>query len=206
MASDDFVLRSSRRAFIGNLGAGGALLVVPGHAFALNVSQARALIQALVSEINQVIAAGAPEQQMFRQFERIFNKYADVPVIAQSALGPPARSASPAQMAAYIEAYRGYIARKYGSRFREFIGGRIEVEEAKPLRNFYEVITTAYLQGESPFEVRFHVSDRSGRNLFFNMMIEGVNMLATERTEIGAMLDRRRGNLDQLIADIRRAG
>jgi phospholipid transport system substrate-binding protein len=54
--------------------------------------------------------------------------------------------------------------------------------------------------------VRWHVSDRSGRQLFFNMIIEGVNMLATERTEIGAMLDRRRGDLEAMIADLRRAG
>ncbi|MBC7157713.1 MAG: ABC transporter substrate-binding protein [Rhodobacteraceae bacterium] len=204
MASDLPLLRPTRRAVLGGIGASAALFAAP--AFALNVSEARALIQSLVGEINTVIASSATEQQMYAQFERIFNQYADVPVIAQSALGPPARTATPAQMAAYVEAFRGYIARKYGSRFREFIGGRIEVEEARPLRSFYEVITTAYLRGESPFEVRFHVSDRSGRNLFFNMMIEGVNMIATERTEIGAMLDRRRGNLDQLIADIRRAG
>ena len=29
-------------------------------------------------------------------------------------------------------------------------------------------------------------------------------MLASERTEIGAMLDKRKGNIDQLTADIQR--
>ena len=31
-------------------------------------------------------------------------------------------------------------------------------------------------------------------------------MLLVERTEIGAMLDRRRGNLDKMIDDLRDAG
>jgi len=74
------------------------------------------------------------------------------------------------------------------------------------VKSFYEVVSTAYLRGSAPFEVRFQVSDRSGRDLFFNIIIEGVNMLASERTEIGALLDARRGNLDQLIADLRTLG
>jgi len=33
-----------------------------------------------------------------------------------------------------------------------------------------------------------------------------VNMLAAERTEIGAMLDRRRGDIDAMIRDLEQAG
>jgi phospholipid transport system substrate-binding protein len=54
--------------------------------------------------------------------------------------------------------------------------------------------------------VSFHVSDRSGKDLFFNMYIEGVNLLLTERTEIGAMLDKRRGDIDAMIRDLKKSG
>ncbi len=64
----------------------------------------------------------------------------------------------------------------------------------------------ADLRGEPPFEVTFLVSDRSGGNRFFDLLIEGISLLRTERTEIGAMLDRRGGDLDALVADLRRAG
>ncbi len=123
---------------------------------------------------------------MLQQFEAIFARYSDVPVIARSVLGPAGRSASAAQVQAFTKAYQGYISRKYGRRFREFIGGRIEVEGARPVKSYYEVISTAYLQGEAPFDVRWHVSDKSGRTLFFNIIIEGVNLLSSERTEIGS--------------------
>ena len=75
--------------------------------------------------------------------------------------------------------------------------------EAKALKSYFEVISTARLQGESPFEVRWHVSDKSGKSLFFNIIIEGVNMLASERTEMGALLDQRGGDLDRLIDDLK---
>ncbi|MGE4325248.1 MAG: ABC transporter substrate-binding protein, partial [Pseudodonghicola sp.] len=51
----------------------------------------------------------------------------------------------------------------------------------------------------------FHVSDRTGKELFFNIYIEGVNMLLTERTEIGSMLDARQGSIDKLITDLKTA-
>jgi phospholipid transport system substrate-binding protein len=78
------------------------------------------------------------------------------------------------------------------------------VTDAKPIKTYFEVISVARLQGEAPFDLRWHVSDKSGRNLFFNIIIEGVNMLATERAEIGALLDKRKGNIDTLIADLKK--
>jgi phospholipid transport system substrate-binding protein len=38
------------------------------------------------------------------------------------------------------------------------------------------------------------------------MIIEGVNLMITERSEIGAMLDARGGDLGRLAADLRSMG
>ncbi|MCR9149888.1 MAG: ABC transporter substrate-binding protein [Rhodobacteraceae bacterium] len=195
-----------RRQLLLSAAAGLVAATLPAApAQAITIGTARSLIDRLVSEINGVINSGRSEAAMLRDFESIFSRYADVAIIARSALGVAARSASSAQMSAFTTAFRGYVARKYGRRFREFSGGRIEVTGVGPVKSFYEVTSLAYLPGSSPFEVRWHVSDKSGRDLFFNLIIEGVNMLATERTEIGAMLDRRRGDIDALIADLRQA-
>ncbi len=172
---------------------------------ALTTAQARNLIDRLVAEINRVINSGKSEQAMYRDFEKIFAKYSDVPAIARYALGVDARRATPAQMRAFTKAFQVYISHKYGKRFREFIGGKLVVQSARKLKKFYEVKTTALLRGQSPFEVDFHVSDRSGKDLFFNIFIEGINMLLSERDEIGAMLDKRGGNINKLIADLKNA-
>lgn len=197
-------LRLSRRGFAVAL-AGAAAMALPLPAEALNVDEARALIDRAVADVNDIIASGKSESAMFGDFDRVFAKYADVPVIARSALGPAARSASAGQMKAFTAAYQGYISRKYGRRFREFIGGKIEVVDAKPLKSYFEVISVATLKGEAPFDLRWHVSDKSGKDLFFNIIIEGVNMLASERTEVQAMLDKRKGDIDALIADLKSA-
>lgn len=197
----------SRRQVLG-LGVAGAVLaslplIAPRAAWALDVGQARGLIDDVVGEINRVINSGGSEAAMLKQFEALFVRYADVPVIARSVLGPAGRQASPAQISGFTKAFQGYISRKYGRRFREFIGGRIEVADARAVKSYYEVITTAFLRGEAPFEVRFQVSDKSGKLLFFNIIIEGVNMLASERTEVGALLDKNGGDMDRLIAQLK---
>jgi phospholipid transport system substrate-binding protein len=202
MATEPHIL--SRRAVVAGLTAGAALF--PGAARAFTVAEARGLIDRMMSEIFSVINSGRSEAAMLAEFESIFSRYGDMAVIARSALGPPARTASEAQLRAFTEAFRGYMARKYGRRFRELIGGRVEVTGAREVQSFHEVISVVHLAGEPPFEVRWHVSDRSGRQLFFNMIIEGVNLLTAERQEIGVMLDQRRGDVDRLIADLRRMG
>ena len=143
---------------------------------------------------------------MIGDFERIFARYADVSIIARSALGADSRRASSAQLKAFTGAFRGYVARKYGKRFREFIGGQIEVKGVRAVNSWYEVAATVRLQGQSPFEVAFLVSDKSGKDLFFDMRIEGISMRLAERTEIGAMLDANNGDIDRLINAVKRAG
>ncbi len=195
-----------RRDFLMSAAAVAGLSALPMPAMALTESGARALVDQLVAEINGVIASGKSESAMIRDFEKIFVRYADVPIMARYALGNDGRRASKAQMQQFTKAFQSYISRKYGRRFREFIGGRVEVQSSRKIKSGYEIRSTAYLRGEPPFEVTFLVSDKSGRNKFFNMFIEGVNLLLTERTEIGAMLDRRKGNIDQLTADLQKAG
>lgn len=197
----------NRRQILGGVAAGVCAVALPGPALAsLTLAQARELIDAAVADVTTIINSGRTEAQMIEDFERVFRRYGDVPTIARSALGPPARSASPAQLAAFTDAFAGYMARKWGRQFRTFIGGRVRVTGGRAVQSFFEVISVSELRGFAPFEVRWHVSDRSGQNLFFNMIIEGVNLLSTERVEMAAMLERRRGNLDQMIADLRRAG
>jgi len=191
-----------RRFVLAGLAAGVAFAGArPAAAF--DVAQARVLVDKMVTEVNRIIASGKSEAAMLKDFESLFQTYADVPTIARSALGVAARSATPAQLAAFTTAFRGYIAHKYGRRFREFIGGQIEVTDARALKSYFEVISVAKLRGKAPFDLRWHVSDRSGKQMFFNIIIEGVNMLAAERTEIGSMLDRRKGDINALIADLK---
>lgn len=202
MSDHSYVTRRAMLAFA----AGTLAASVPLPAVAMTKRSARKLVERVVADINTVIDSGKSEEDMLADFEQIFVDYADVNTIARYALGVEARSATASQLKAFTAAFQKYMAGKYGRRFREFIGGRVEVTGVREVKSFFEVTTIAHLQGVAPFEVAFLVSDRSGEEKFFNMFIEGLSMLLSERTEIGAMLDKRGGDLDRMIKDLQKLG
>ncbi|MBV7394415.1 MlaC/ttg2D family ABC transporter substrate-binding protein [Mameliella sediminis] len=194
----------TRRAFFAGSVALSTLPAMP--AFALTDKQAVGLINGMVAEINTIIEAvqknRKSESAMFQDFERIFKKYGDTPRIAATVLGTDARRASNAQRKAFTDAFTGFIARKYGKQFRKFIGGDLQVKSVGPIPRGFQVKCQADLQGSKPFDVVFFVLET---NRFYNMHVDGVDLLQSEKTTIGSMLDARRGDIDALISDLRSA-
>ncbi len=194
----------NRRYFVISLAT--AVASVSGNsAWAATAKDAELLVGRVVREINAIISSGNSEAIMLKQFEKIFKSYADVKTIARYALGNDARALNKVQMDRFTEIYSVYVSHKYGRRFREFIGGKIVVQKSRPIKSFFEVETLAHIKGWEPFTVSFLVSNKSGKLLFFNIFIEGINMLLSERTEIGAMLDKRRGNIKKVMKDLQNA-
>ena len=194
----------NRRYFVISL-ATAVASVSSNFGWAATAKEAELLVGRVVREINAVISSGNSEAIMLKQFEKIFKSYADVKTIARYALGNDARALNKMQMDRFTEIYSVYVSHKYGRRFREFIGGKIVVQKSRPIKSFFEVETLAHIKGWEPFTVSFLVSNKSGKLLFFNIFIEGINMLLSERTEIGAMLDKRRGNIKKVMKDLQNA-
>jgi len=196
----------SRRVFLSLAAAFAAAAIQPTRIWAtMTMDAATNVVARLVGELYTVINSGRPEAQMYSEFEDLLDRYADMPIIAQSVLGADWRRASDGQRRTFVNVFKAYISRKYGSRFRDLVGGRIEVEGSRTIRSFFEVTSVAHLRGEAPFEIVWLVSDGSGEARSFNLIIEGINLRTTEAEEVGALLDRNRGDIDAMIADLRNA-
>ncbi|MEM8787075.1 MAG: ABC transporter substrate-binding protein [Pseudomonadota bacterium] len=202
MRSND--LKATRR---GLLLTGLAALAWPRAALALTTAEATQLIERVMSDTMTIVNSNASTAQALTRFEQVFEKHADVPVIARSVLGQPWRGASPAQQRAFSTAFRGYLARKYGREFREFRGSRVEITRAVDQGNRGIVVSTVLtIPGSPPISVDWQVTDRSGQPKMFNLFIEGISMLSTERSEVRAILEGHRNDLNALIADLNRRG
>jgi phospholipid transport system substrate-binding protein len=199
----------NRRDVLCGCAAGAAALILgigPSRLFAQSADAAATLVNRVVADVQGVINSGRSESAMLREFERIFRTYADVPTISATVIGPQARSTSASDMGAFGQAFQGYMARKYGRRFREFIGGQISVTGTRQTERFVEVRSQVRIPGSSPFIIDWRVWDRSGQSRFIDILIEGVSLVISERSEIGSMLDARGGSIDRLTADLRNFG
>jgi phospholipid transport system substrate-binding protein len=190
----------SRRALGLGLAAAGSAAAFGGRAEAAATDRAEALVATLAQELTQLVNSGRGESQMYAGFEGILARYADMPAVAASVLGPPWRGASQAQRRQFVAAFQHYLARKYGKQFREYRSARIDVTGSRDGGRAGVLVNTRVVRpGQETIAVDWQVSERSGAAKVVNLVIEGVSMLANERAEVGAMLEAQRGSVDGLI-------
>lgn len=177
--------------------------VIPTFAFGLTENTAVSFIQKVVADVHGIINSGKPENQMLVDFEAIFRNYSEVPLIAKTALGAPGRKASSSQLSAYIRAFQGYISRKYGRQFRDFAGAKINVISSRDAGAKGVLVKSLVDRPSKPdYDLEWWVIEVNGRPKMFDLIIEGVSMISTERTEIGALLESLGGDIDKMIAKL----
>ena len=192
-----------RRDFLLGLAAAGALASFGGPARAQATAQAQALVTGLSGELTQLVNSGRSDSQILSSFETILAKYADLTAIGASVLGPPWRSASSAQKQAFVKAFSHYLSQRYGKQFREYKSAQIKVTGAKDGGRVGVLVNSQVLRpGQETVNVDWQISSQSGSPKVVNLVIEGVSLLASERAEMGAMLDSAGGSLDKLIANL----
>ena len=105
-----------------------------------------------------------------------------------------------------MAAFQHYLARRYGKQFREYRNARIAVTGARDGGKAGVLVSSRVVRpGQEDIAVDWQISDRSGRTRVVNLIIEGVSLLASERAQVGAMLDAQRGSIDGLIAQLNAA-
>lgn len=68
------------------------------------------------------------------------------------------------------------------------------------------MVKTRFIRfGERPVPVEWQVADRGGRPRVVNMIVEGVSMLASERSEIALRLEKAKGSIAALASDLVRS-
>ena len=193
----------TRRTLILGLAALAAAAAAGRPALAASTAQAEALVTKLAGELMQLVKSGRSEAQVYSGFESILARYADMPAVSASVLGPPWRGASAAQRQRFVAAFQHYLSRRYGKQFREYRDARIDVTGARDGGKAGVLVATRVVRpGQDDIAVDWQVSDRSGSPRVVNLVIEGVSMLANERAQVGAILDAQRGSIDGLIAQL----
>lgn len=189
----------------------GAIAIALSGALAGGASAAEEAAEELVVQVtgllNGLLGSGRPEEELARDLELVLVEFAASEIIARTALGPPWRRASEGQRDGFSNAFRRYLAKKYLRRLPWFGEGRFEIVEARTVKErTFEVVSYSYFKGQDPFSLRWHIVRLENEMLIFNLVINGVNMLAVEQSLIRNMYGRRNGDLDLLIADLAEMG
>ena len=190
----------SRRTLIAGL-SGVALSAMSQPALAVSKQAARSHIETTVREIVAILnkAAGGPVGAP--ALRKVMARRSNMARIAQFCAGRAWRDMNAGQRTRYIDAFAHYISVTYARRFNDFSGtpeitvGRIVDAGSKGVL----VASPIAMPNGKRYGVEWLVSDRSGTVEIVDLVIERISLAATQRDEIGAMLDKRGGNIDALI-------
>ncbi len=191
----------SRRGIL--VGTGGLLIGATLPSFALGIMEKSAVtfIRKVVVDVHIVINSNKPEEKMLADFESIFADYSASSLIAKTALGAAGRKISQNQLAAYIEAFQRYFSRKYGRQFRKFAGSEINIVGNRDLGSKGVLVkSTVEFSSRPSYSLGWWVIEVNGQPKLFDLVIEGISMISSERTEIGALLESLGGDIDRLTA------
>lgn len=193
-----------RRRLVAGLAAIAAMAVAgTGRA---GTADAAALVERLATELTRLFSASRSRSDLVAAFDRMLSGYADMPGVAAAALGPAWRSASAEERAAFVPAFQAYLSRKYGGFFAGYRDAGVKLDGAHDGGRAGVMVKTRFIRfGERPVPVEWQVADRGGRLRVVNMIVEGVSMLASERSEIALRLEQAKGSVALLASDLSRS-
>ena len=195
--------RSLLSVLAGAVVAGGA-----GRALAITVDAARTHVAATVDDLLKILRAADGSPVGVPELRDVMVRRANLPLIAKFCAGRSWRDMNDDQQERYIEAFTHYISVTYARRFNDFAGtpeitiGRIIDAGRKGML----VESPIDMPDGKRYAVEWLVSDRTGKVEIVDLVIEQVSLAATQREEIGAMLDKRGGDVDALIQALTETG
>ncbi|MEM8740884.1 MAG: ABC transporter substrate-binding protein [Pseudomonadota bacterium] len=193
----------TRRRALALAAAAVGTAALPAYA-AIGVDGARAFVAETVDELFAIVRSDQPVDTQRQEFRGLLERRTAIDAIARTCLGVAWRSADDGQKQAYLDAFKTYVAQKYGGRFDEFRNAKLEITNARDFGDRGVIVESrGTLENGQSAIVEWGVSDRSGKVLISNIVVEGLSLVTSERELVGGMLERVQGDVDRLITDLK---
>jgi len=128
----------------------------------------------------------------------------DLQTIARFSLGRYWREATPAQQSQYVKLFEDMVVNVYTNRFRDYAGQTFTVESANADANggdaiVHSIVTPAAGKGGAPINVDWRVRNKGGSYKVVDVMVEGVSMAVTQRSDFSAVIQKNGGDFQALL-------
>ena len=142
------------------------------------------------------------QQEKELRFGQLFDKNFDVPSISRFVLGKYWKQASTDQKKKFIKTFRNYIVKTYSSRFNEYSGEQLQLLNTENESNpkIFLVHTALERQDAPIIKIDWRVGKKKDRFVILDIIIEGISLAITQRSEFVSVIDQNEGNIDQLIS------
>jgi phospholipid transport system substrate-binding protein len=197
----------NRRIFLSFLAFASAMtlpLLTSGPALAADPEGAKRFIQQLGDQaLGQLTDLSVPETQRRDRFRKMFNANFNVPLIGQLVLGRYWNSADDAEKKEYLKLFEQLMVAHYTGVFAKYSGEQFKVGDARSDGEDVLVQTDVAKPGSPPAKINWRVTG-SGRALkITDIIVEGVSLISTQRSDYSAVIQRGGGKVEALLAAMR---
>ncbi len=127
----------------------------------------------------------------------------DVQQIGKFAMGAYWKDASPAQRQEYMDLFEDMIVQTYTTRFEEYSGQVLKVDGSTVAGKDF-IVTSHVLQTDGPpINLEWHVRSKEGALRVVDVVVEGVSMSVTQRSDFSAVIQRGGGKIEALLSSLR---
>ena len=124
-------------------------------------------------------------------FRRLFIAHIELKVVSRAALGRYRKLATEAQFARYQAIYPDYVLEVYGGLFASYKGETLTIVSSTPMRGGDVLVSGEVERPEAPIvKIAFRVRKIDDRFKILDVMVEGISLLVTQRSEFAAVIQR----------------
>ncbi len=154
------------------------------------------------SAINTLTDKSISQNSKETQFGELFDKNFDVPSISRFVLGKYWKQASLDQKKNFIKAFRNYVVKTYSSRFNEYSGEQLKLVDYENESNpkIFLVHTVLERQDAPVIKVDWRIGKKKDRFVILDIVIEGISLAVTQRSEFVGVIEQNNGSIDKLIS------
>jgi phospholipid transport system substrate-binding protein len=152
----------------------------------------------------EILGKKAPETERLARFRELFQADFDGPGIARFVLGRYWRTASEEEQQEFLGLFEDYVVFVYGTRFSSLSGEALKIRgsraEARGVIVSSEIVSPG---GEAPVKVDWRLITDSGVFKISDVVIEGISMMVTQRSEFASVIQRHGGQVSGLLSLMR---
>lgn len=165
----------------------------------------QALIERLGGEaINILSQPGASKAEQKAKFEELFRKGFDIPLLGQIVLGRYWRVATPAQREEYLDLFYRYIVDTYSKRLDAYTGQKFRVTGTTQLNAEETLVKSLIDDPKGPgLKVDWRVIQDNGESKIVDVVVEGVSMAISHRSEFASVINQNGGQIELLLDKLR---
>ena len=180
---------------------GSASLTTASNAVAADAS---VFMNKLWDQTVEVLSKKSPSAERLARFRQLFQADFDVPGIARFVLGRYWRSASEQEQQEYLKLFEDYVVFVYGTRLSSFNGETFKVRGSRT-DDSGTIVSTDIIspKGEAPIKVDWRLITDHGSFRINDVIIEGISMLVTQRSEFASVVQRHGGHVGELLVMMR---